>query len=352
MQIELLDNNFLPVCIVEIFDSVIWTDKFNGHGTLELMTPYETGLFVTAKNEYYLVNSLSKKAMIIEDRELDSSVETGVDVPIKGRTLESLLCRRIVWNQTILTGSFQEAIRRLLTENFISPAIPERTMPNFVFKASTDPRILALTVSAQYTGDNVYDAIVALCAEKKVGFKIELDEANHFVFELIIGEDRSYDQVKNPPVVFSPSFDNLLSSKYVEITSTLKNVALVAGEGEGAARRTSVIGTATGLDRRELFVDARDISSTTDDVPVPDAEYIKQLNQRGSENLAENISTKTFEGEVDNNKMYTFGEEFFLGDVVQIINEFGLEVKAEVSEVVISKDASGFTMLPTFTTKA
>ena len=42
----------------------------------------------------------------------------------------------------------------------------------------------------------------------------------------------------------------------------MANVALVGGEGEGSERSRNVAGYAEGLDRNELFVDAKDISRT------------------------------------------------------------------------------------------
>ena len=58
------------------------------------------------------------------------------------------------------------------------------------------------------------------------------------------------------------------------------------------------LGVGTGLNRRELYTDARDVSSTVDNETLTDAEYNAQLSQRGLENLAENIATKSFEGKV------------------------------------------------------
>lgn len=81
------------------------------------------------------------------------------------------------------------------------------------------------------------------------------------------------------------------------------------------------------MNRRELYTDARDVSSTVDNETLTDAEYKAQLSQRGLENLAENIATKSFEGKVETTRMYRYGEDFFLGDMVQIVNEYGIEGK-------------------------
>ena len=75
------------------------------------------------------------------------------------------------------------------------------------------------------------------------------------------GADRSYDQFTNPYVIFSPKFENVINTNYLESKKTLKTVTLVAGEGEGADRRITTVacasGAGTGLNRRELYTDAR-----------------------------------------------------------------------------------------------
>ena len=170
-----------------------------------------------------------------------------------------------MWGQKILSGNFQNGVETLLNENIISPTDANRKIENFIFKASTDPYIVALKIDAQYTGDNLYDVIKALCEEAGIGFKVTLNSSKQFVFELYHGSNRSYNQEENPYVIFSPKYDNIINSNYIESKASLKNVTLIGGEGEGAERRYTTVGVASGLDRRELFTDARDISSDIGD---------------------------------------------------------------------------------------
>lgn len=253
--------------------------------------------------------------------------------------------------QRIFTGNLQTAIQTMLNENVIDPVITDRKIPNFIFQASTDPRITALTIDAQYTGDNLYEVISALCRKNNIGFKVVLDNANRFVFSLYAGEDRTYLQNTNPYVIFSPSFDNIIGSNYLESGKTLRNVTLVAGEGEGASRKTATVGSASGLSRRELFTDARDISSDVgNETTLTDAQYIAQLEQRGAEALAENTTITSFEGEVEATQMFKYGKDFFIGDIVQVADEYGHEGRAYISEFVMSQSNEGTSMYPTFKT--
>ena len=236
----------------------------------------------------------------------------------------------------------------MLNESIISPSISERKIDNFIFQASTDNKITGLTINTQYTGDDLYTVIKSLCEENNIGFKILLNEENQFVFSLYAGADRSYGQTENPYVVFSTKFENLINSNYFSSKANLKTVALVAGEGEGSARKTAIVGSGTGLNRRELFTDARDISSDTEDRILSDAEYTEQLKSRGTKDLAGHIATTAFEGEVEATRLFKYGEDFFIGDIVQIANEYGNKGTAYISELIISNSKDELLIYPTF----
>jgi len=289
--------------------------------------------------------------MIIEDIRIDADTEDGNHLVVTGRSLESILERRIIWGQRVFTGNLQTAIQTMLNESIISPSIADRKISNFRFVASTDPKITSLTIDNQYTGDDLYTVIKGLCEENNIGFKIILADDNWFEFSLYAGVDRSYDQTENPYVVFSPNFENIINSNYFSSKASYRNVTLVAGEGEGTARKTTVVGSGSGLNRREVFTDARDISSETEDgVTLSDTEYYAQLRSKGLKTIADHPITTAFEGEVEVTRLFKYGEDFYIGDIVQIANEYGNEGSAYISELIISRSEAGLSVYPTFKT--
>lgn len=354
MEFLILDKDLNTSSVLDIYESILWTDRYNKCGDFEIYTSMTDTILSELQQDYYVWSRDSEHTMIIEDIQITADAEDGNNLIVVGRSLESILERRIIWNQTILSGNFQNGIKKLLDENVISPTDSDRKIDNFTFVESTDTAITELTLEAQFTGDNLYDAICDLCASKEIGFKVTLTEEGKFAFQLYAGANRSYDQITNPYVVFSPSFENIINSNYLESKKTLKTVTLVAGEGEGSERKTKEVaissGGGSGLARRELYTDARDISSTTDDGTLTEAEYNSQLEQRGKEKLADSTETITFEGEMEISKMFVYGEDFFMGDIVQIVNEFGIEAKARVVEMIHSQDENGVDFYPTFET--
>lgn len=486
MDLYILDKSLDQTAVLDTYKSLIWTDRYYAYGDFEIYIPISRDLLAYLKQDYYIQRKDSDRAMIIEKILINTDVEDGNYLTITGRSLESILLRRIVWRTTNIQGNLQNGIKKLLNENVISPTDGRRKISNFIFEESSDPAITSLTADAQYTGDVLYDVISKLCSERGIGFKIVINDQKQFVFSLYAGEDRSYDQTANPYVIFSPSFENIINSNYMESKSALKNVNLVAGEGEGTSRIQITVGNERGLERRELYTDARDISSSineeiteyfdftqypsqafdemsktfvtdqmfnssaidvssiggrkikitapryTDPFQVPirfystillneSGEYVDSLLtyeaydtsgelktkrgslatyeltlpvtakflytsmfsqkavdddvyygetsdfecsmvelsykeyealliQRGREKLAENIEITSFEGEVDSMNMFKYGEDYFIGDIVQIANEYGHETTARILELVTSDDESGTSVYPTFST--
>ena len=269
MDLVVLNTDLDAISVIDTYSSLIWTDRYNEYGDFEIYTRMTEDVLSYIKQDYYLRSRDSEHLMIIEKLLISSDTEEGNNLTVTGRSLESLLDRRIVWGQKSIRGNLQNGIKTLLDENVISPSNTNRKIENFVFETSTDPAITELTIDAQYTGDNLYEVIQRICSERGIGFKVTLSDDKKFIFQLYAGTDRSYEQTVNPYVVFSPNFDNLVSSNYIESKSSLKNVTLVGGEGEGTARRYTAVGDVSGLDRREIFTDARDISSDMDEDMTP-----------------------------------------------------------------------------------
>ena len=76
--------------------------------------------------------------------------------------------------------------------------------------------------------------------------------------------------------------------------------------------------------------------------------YRAHLKQKGIDALIENTPVAAFEAEVDPNVMYVYKKDYFVGDIVQIVDKYGIEGRAYISEYVCSCDESGTAAYPTF----
>lgn len=421
IDVYVLNTNFEIVGVIDSYESFIWTDRWNSYGDFELFTSFDYSLITLCQQGYYMHINQSEHTMIIEGIQVETDSETGIKLRITGRSLESILERRIVWTQTTIgpTDDFEQGIEKLIKDaigdmnstpkHYPKPGIVRngqliknvelseaRIIDNFVFKELdpvTEPEAYnhvhgIKLEKVQYTGDNLYEILTAMCEDvnNTIGWKITLDDDFNFVFHLYTGKDRSYQQTgymktmdtqfmpnktyyelidgeyvvtsdqtkqKNkdyyevdpivPYVIFSPSFDNIINTNYLDSTEGMKNVTLVAGEGEGGDRKTLTIGSETGLERRELFTDARDLRSEDYQKNYNDA-----LRTRGINKLVEYSRMQSYEGEVEATRQFVFGKDFFMGDIVQMSNEYGINGAVRVVEWVMSDSTTGTEIYPTF----
>ena len=356
MNIYVLDSALQRVGVVDYYRSIIWTRRFYEPGDFELCVDASAeniallrkGRFLYRDADYDSNTESYTSVMIIEYVQIATSYEDGDTLLVQGRDLKSILHKRVVWSQTVLSSTLENNIRTIINQNFISPTVAERQISNFSLGA-----VIGGTSSAQIqlTGDNVGEWLSEILKSYELGYDVQLTNG-FFVFTLCRGTDRSCDQSVNPRVVFSHGYENLMSSDYVSDSKEARNVALVAGEGEGIDRKTAVAGdaSASGMNRAEIFVDARDLSSETEDGTLPDADYTAQLITRGLEGLSEYPVLEAFEGQIDAETNFIYGIDYQLGDKVEIINEYGVQKSGRIIEVIDSEDETGRTVIPTFST--
>lgn len=344
------EDGFTVLSAVDAFESFIWTDRYNKYGDFELYTLASKENIELFKKDRYIVFDQSQHAMIIEKIKITTDAENGNHLTVSGRSLESILDRRIVWNQTIIEANVRNAVNKLLQDSIISPSISARRIENFTHTISyTDDNIPDITIRAQFTGDSVYDAVNTICEAVGIGYLIRLDESGGFSSMLYNGKDRTNAQSANDIVLFSPGFENLIESNYQYDSSGYKNAALVLGEGEGSARKRVELGSSvSGLYRRELYVDARDLSTTTDGGSISDQEYATQLAQRGEEKLLDTVEQTDFDGEIDTVTAFLPNVDFFVGDIVHVENEYGMQQNCRITEMIYSMDENGYRVYPSF----
>lgn len=347
-----LDSKYDKIEVMDHYESAIWTDRFDEPGEFELYIPASDKLFSYLKCGAYLSNRYSDHVMIIEQIKIDTDVEDGNKVTVTGRSIESILDRRIIWNQTDFDdANLQNAIKRLLTENVIAPTDSARRISNFIFEDSTDSRITSLKLTAQYNGENnLLDVITDICQTNKIGWKVILNDNKQFVFSLYMGTDRSYAQNTETYVVFSPKFDNFLNSNYDEDEKSYKNVCLIDAEWEQDQKVTRVVGSASGLNRREMHTSGSGVNKKDEnDNDIPYATWLSMLDEKGTEELNKNKKKEDFDGECDPYESFVYGKDFFMGDIVQLRNEYGFDTTSRIIEFIFSDDTSdGLKFYPTF----
>lgn len=374
MEFMVLDKNYDGIAMIDTFTSAIWTVRYNEAGDFEIYTPVRLDYIQVMKIGNYLWNRDSDRLMVIETVEIETDAEEGPQLIVTGRSLESILDRRIVTNSQNFSGNLQDVLFAIIQYEVVSPD-ETRRIPGFSLKTSSDSRITSISISElSVRGENVYDVVCSLCQANKVGWRILPKGAGGFEFELYIGVDRSYAQSINPYVTFSPSFENLLNSNYIKSFKSYKNSIYAVGtyqkevvlqnkykddngewvveeqttyeEAEVITWQYSETATPSGLARREMFIDNGGVNDGEQGGEY--ATWNAVNKEKAIAELGEHQTTTAFEGELEATRQYIYGEDFSIGDIVQVENEFGITGTVYISEIVFSQDANGITITPTF----
>lgn len=423
IDVYVLDKNLSVVGIVDSYKSLIWANRYNDVGDCELYLEASQENINLLQDGYYLIRADDDMVCQIRKIEIDTSAEEGNYLIVTGKDTKALLDQRVIWSMMTCTGNIEDFIRSIVQNSCVAPALYGRQFQ----KANGQP-LLALgnkanfseVTTEQVSYKNVGEKIREYCGTYKWGYRIVLSN-NTLWFQLYKGTDRSSD------VIFSDAYENLSSTKYVDDKTNMGNVALVAGAGEGSARARNVYGFYSGIDRYEIFVDAKDIARqiswseltdiypTTDDggqgylngynyklnylnvqivdsdqltwlqtnfptgqvvtiggiqyyqvyneiiatlqtttpddnspVTLQDIVYSVYLLNRGAENLAEYGEVISFEGSVIPDVTFVYKQDYFLGDIVSVENEYGIKASARIVEVVEVMDDNGYSMEPKF----
>lgn len=353
MEFRVLDEDFVQIHVLDVFDSAIWTDRFFEAGDFKIK------LSMTAENYKhvlvgrYVWNSMSDRIMMIEKIVIESSSDEGSMMTVSGRSLEYLMFRRIIWGQRRHKTNLHDTIKTMIMENMVAPSDGARKMSWLTFEDNPDPRLAKIQVDVQHTGDNLYTAVTELLEKHHVGIAFLYDGPGQIRIRLESGVDRSYAQNTNPFVVFSPRFDNLISGRFASDISTMKTVALVGGPGEGNERiyETVSSGPTVGWNRREVFVNATSVRDKDENNnPIPESTVRANLREEGSTKLglSENQHLIEFDGETAEHTMYTYGVDYRIGDVVQIQDSNGFNIPTRLIEFIQSHDRSEVKFYPTF----
>lgn len=377
-DIYIIDTNYNVVGIIDNYSSAIFTRRYWECGDFELYIKANRKSLEILQPNYYVRRDGDTYIYVVESIQLTTSQEDGDFLTVKGRSVESMLNRRILYNhrnenlsQPYTIGGFnvdyptdtcktvEDCIR-----NAIEITIAPTDLNPYGVKWAWDGNFILggrqgfseTMPQTQILGAYLYDFIVEQCQTYGYGFKVHLNNNSKFEFNLYKGRDCSYNQTDNPYIVFSPEFDNLSNTNYIFDITNYKNFAYGIGKADIEDERLwngkplKNGGNVNMINRRELFVDGSSISNEEkdingDNVIMSENKYAMYVGNNAYNELIKYPVLETFDGDVISNNM-----SYNLGDIVQIINEYGISATARIVEIIECEDESGYSIVPKFTT--
>lgn len=328
------------VYVIDAPVSVIWERNFYEPSFFQMQVAATKELFqlLQSSADLFLTSDIDGEVMLIETVRLTTSQENGDTITISGRSAIAILERRVIRQQRTFTNVPPEQIAfTLFTGNFKSDTtFPDRNVSIISLNSSGGT---SAAISTQFTGQTVLEAIQSLAATVSKGLAISLSGTG-LVWRFLVGRDR-------PAVIFSEDFETLTGSDYTFSTQNFATMAYVGGEGEGTARTIAQWirdFNAKGLPRREIWVDARDVSSNNGE--IDSSTYVNLLSQRAKQKLTEHEIMRSFEGTLPDTSPYIYGTDYTLGDTVYVQNRYSVKASAQVVSFTTVMDGSGVRRYP------
>ena len=321
-MLNVYKENYERVGYIESYSYLSWVRRYSEVGEFELKCAPENLPLLSLGN--LLSKSGDKEAGLIETI-LVESVEEEI-ITVRGRFLPVLLESRIIWNTENLQGDIGDCIGQLIESNAINPVDADRQISNLNYENLP----LGKNISMQVSFKNLLDTITSILSEAGIGIKGVLSDSG-VVLSLYVGREQ--------PFVFSREFENLLSQNYTDSIKDYANLAKIAGEGEGSEREMIVVGSKRGKERKEIFIDAKDLRLSEYE---NNEKYLEALKLRGNEKLYEMRRRESFDAVANTNSNLVYKVDFDLGDIVTVKSSLlGISKRLRITEIVESYDADG-----------
>lgn len=275
MELYVLDNLLRRTAVIDSFESVVWTERYNDVGDLTM------NIHSTLANRNQLVNGTmlamnrSNRIMVVDTVEDKADQDGSQVLVITGSSLEASLDERVA--RDAMTGATSEpkwvitglpaAIARQVFQNVMVDGILDVNdkLPFYhtgdLYPADTiaEP---ADVVTVSLDIGSVLAALKTICQTYDLGFRLCRNaDTSQVFFNVYSGNDRTSGQTVFPAVVFAPALDNLLDSSYLTSRKQYRNVAYIfCADGALKVYDQNVDPTVAGFQRRVLPLSVTDIS--------------------------------------------------------------------------------------------
>lgn len=340
-QIEIINTDFELLGVITNFESLICIWNYYECGTFELtINKNKNNTSKLQKDNMLIVNKDDHKILLIE-KVVSANGKTSKTLKITGTCIKGLAKRRIIATNGYDRVSSTQAeniqkhyLRRHMVESYYdSIRTTERDIP-FVEIAPTQNRGITTVWQARLT--NLHDEEKHISEDTGLGWEGYLDRNKRkIIFDSIEGVDRTINQVedsnthedlsvykhqelspythkqlqgiiKHPYIIFSEIKKDLLEGKVTNDNTNYKNVGYCCGKGENEDRLITVIGNATGFNRREVYIDLSNIDDP------------QELITEGQKKLDTYKIVQSIEGKIYQMPNMEYGKDWNLGDVVTV----------------------------------
>lgn len=366
MELITLNAQNQPAKLIENYDSLIWTERFNTVGDFQITTG-NVSQFLSLLPEGTVVSLRETNvAMIVETHRIDRKKNQPEKLTITGRSMESVMDRRVSipsltstaeWNVNFKQPSDVAAfVMKQCTGQHatIPPPDPNDVFPDtfiaFAYPAdyntSTGPtktyavprQNLLTTVLQLIQTEAPADATTSPATPAYVQHGIRALRPAAGSTAVVVGFYLGTDRTST--VYFDATRDLLDDGSYLFSKIGSAQTAYVIGSN--AAFTVNKAGAPlSGMARRVILVDGTASAVTNADA----------LKEQGKTSLSQAKETAAFDGSINSDlSPYKYGVDYNLGDLVKLVGDYGLTSTARVTEYIRTEDNTGSKSYPTLVT--
>jgi hypothetical protein len=343
---EITPSQFKPERLIDDYESLVWTDRYDDLCNFELVVPWRVDLSTELRHFKYLIQAESDRVMMIETASLERDSE-GVSsslVKLTGRSVEKILKDRNTnkngeRDPEVVTGTPGEIVDYFIESYLMYDPETVNNIPELFTAAPPTGTSSTQTIPR----GELFDIVQALCKAAGLGFKMaRTNQPSELMWKTYRGTDRT---VVPDYKLFSLSDESLINLSELESIADYKNHARVLGAKTYKDSYFYLSNSSGSWDRRTMIVDASNIGTDETTTVIEDQAALEFIGQQEL-SKQQNQYIRLVDGETPQDTDYnTLG----LGDLVWIQGStYGNKRKARISEFIWTSDATGEKRLPTF----
>lgn len=386
MDLVVLDpKTYLPETLFPRFDSLIWTEKYFGDGTFEIVT-YNV---LEGRRKLYpgvLVSLLdSDTVMIIKSNLVEEDENGNQKFKAVGRSFDHFLEHRAmyapVYNEEWLTEksyTSAEIAGMLAWTYLVQSGTEDPTKPTGTIFEKTQIQNLVVTDSTTHNlnpgqwwlkqgpvNEQFYDLLMydklgirtvrprnssgtVLTYSTESGTRGSVQrtsktDISELRLDIYNGKNRSHTQETLPQLIFLTEVGGLDKFSFLLSIEDYKDLALVVCSADvfevfppDVDQYSPIF---TGLDRRILFYDGGSISETFR--TKYRNTWFTSLVQKAQIELTKHNIKSLFDAQISLNSPYLYNKDYFLGDLVTLRSLDGYQETMMVTENIRTEDIEG-----------
>lgn len=365
MDLMTLNDQNQPSKLIENYDSLIWSERYNTIGDFQIVTGNIEPFLQKLPEGTRLTLRDSNHVMVVETHKIERKKNQPQKLTITGRSFESILDRRVSIQSVSSLTSTNDWVVTAKTPSDVAHYICVQICVNGIIDSADifPPAMVLFPTPSDYNtstgpvkefvvprGRLLQTVLNLIQTQAPLDISTTPDTpavVPHGIravrpnaagtavgIQFYVGVDRS------ATVYFDAKREQLDDGTYLFSKVGSANVGYGVAQGIAATMFEGAV-EPTGLDRRVTLVDGS--QSDIDDVGV--------LTEYMSQDLAQASETAIFDGSINADlNPYRYGVDYNLGDIVKVAGDYGLDELARVTEYIRTEDATGDKAYPTLET--